>query len=112
MKMQNMGQMGKLLSGIAEMQKKMEVIQKELSDAVYEGEAGNGLVKVKVSGKGELVSLDISPALLTEDADTVSDVIRVAHKKAFDAKEVAAKEKLGSIASGVLPLGIKLPGLG
>ena len=109
MKMQ---QMGKMMSGIAEMQKKMDVIQKELSEAVYDGDAANGLVKVQVTGKGEIKNLVLNPGLFTEDAETVADLIVVAHRKAFDAKEKHAKEKLGSIASGILPLGIKLPGLG
>lgn len=109
MKMQ---QMGKMVSAIAEMQKKTDAIQKELSEAVYDGDAANGLVKVQVTGKGEIKNLVLSPALFTEDAETVADLITVAHRKAFDAKEKHAKEKLGSIAAGILPLGIKLPGLG
>lgn len=112
MKMQNVGQMGKMLSSITEMQKKMDLIQKELAEAVYEGEAGGGLAKVKITGKGDLVGLELSPALLTEDADTVSDIIRVAHKKAFEAKEAAAKQKLGTLTAGMLPFGLKIPGLG
>ena len=104
--------MGKLLKTIGDMQKRMEKVQAELGDAVFDGEAANGLVKVKVTGKGEIVAVTLDPAVMTEDHETVGDLIVVAARKAHEAKEKLAKEKLASITSGVLPLGMKLPGLG
>ena len=105
-------QMGKLLKGLSEMQKRMEAAQKALSEADFEGEAANGLVKVVMSGKGELKSLRLDPSVLTEDNETVADLIVVASRKAYDAKEKKAKEQLSGMASGLLPLGMKLPGFG
>jgi len=103
---------GGLLKGITELQKRMETIQNELTSAVYRAEAAQGLVKVEMTGKGEIKSLVIDPSVLQEDAETVADLVRVACGKAFDAKEAAAKAKLAGVSSGLLPMGFKLPGLG
>jgi DNA-binding YbaB/EbfC family protein len=103
---------GKMLKGMQELQRRMDTIQTELGDAVFEGEAANGLVKVSVTGKGEIKRVVIDPSVMTEDSDTVADLVVVAAKKAHDAKEVVAKQKLASVSSGLLPLGLKIPGLG
>lgn len=103
---------GKLVGSLTQMQKRMEAIQAEIAAASYDGEAGGGLAKVTMSGKGELLRVVLDPALLSEDADTIADLVTVAARKAFDAKEAVAKEKLKGVASGLLPLGMKIPGLG
>lgn len=103
--------LGGLLKSITELQKRMETIQRELADAVYPGDAAQGLVKVEMTGKGEIKSLNIDPSVLQEDAETVADLVRVACNKAFEAKEAAAKAKLASVSSGLLPMGLKIPGM-
>ena len=107
-----MQQMGKLLKGLGEMQKRMEAAQKALSEASFDGAAANGLVKVVMTGNGELKSLVIDPSVMSEDSETLADLVIVATRQAFEAKEKQAKEKLAGMASGLLPLGMKLPGFG
>jgi DNA-binding YbaB/EbfC family protein len=107
-----MGNMGKMLKGIQELQRRMDTIQAELGDAVFEGEAADGLVKVSVTGKGEIKRVTIDPAVMSEGAEMVGDLVVVAARKAHDSKEVVAKEKLASVSAGLLPLGMKIPGLG
>ena len=107
-----MQNIGKMLKSIQQMQSRMDTIQKELGEAEFDGDAANGLVKVTVTGKGEIVRVTLDPSVMTEDAETVSDLIVVAARKASAAKEVVAKEKLASISAGLLPMGMKLPGLG
>lgn len=103
--------LGKMLSGMKALQQRMDVIQKELGEAVFEGEAANGLVKVAVTGKGEILRVTLDPSLLSEDADTLGDLVVVASKKAHAAKEAVAKEKLASVSKGLLPFGLSVPGL-
>lgn len=103
---------GGMLKGITELQKRMDAVQKEIAEATFDGSAANGLVKVTMTGKGEIKHVHIDPSVLTEDAETVGDLVTVAAGKAYEAKEALAKSKLSGIASGLLPLGIKLPGLG
>lgn len=104
--------LGKMMSTLAALQKKGDAIQKELAAATFEGSAADGLVRVQMSGKGELVRVTIDPSLLNEDAETLGDLVTVAGKKAYEAKEAMAKEKLASLAEGVMPFGLKVPGFG
>lgn len=104
--------MGKMLKGITELQKRVEAVQNEIAQAQFDGAAANGLVKVTINGKGELKSVVIDPSVLTEDAETVGDLVVVATNKAHEAKEAMAKQKLSGLGAGLLPLGLKIPGLG
>jgi DNA-binding YbaB/EbfC family protein len=104
--------LGKMLKSMTELQRKMDVIQKELGDAEFEGESAQGLVKVLVTGKGEIKRVTIDPSVMTEDAGLVGDLVVVAAKKAHDAKELVAKGKLATVSAGLLPMGLKIPGLG
>lgn len=104
--------LGGMLKGITELQRKMEAVQKEIAEASFDGEAAQGLVKVTMTGKGEITRVVIDPSVMTEDAETLSDLVVVASRKAYDAKEAMAKAKLSGIASGLMPLGLKIPGLG
>lgn len=103
---------GKLLKTIMDMQSKMDAVQKELAETNYDGSSANGLVTVKVSGKGEVSGLVIDPEVLSEDAETVADLVTIAINNASSKKEALAKEKLAKLSSGLMPLGLKLPGLG
>lgn len=104
--------LGKLLTSMRILQQRIDTIQKELGDAVFDGEAANGLVKVSVTGKGEILRVTLDPSVLSEDADTLGDLVVVAAKNAHSAKEAVAKEKLASVSKGVLPFGLSIPGLG
>lgn len=103
---------GKLLSTISKMQKTMSAIQKDVESAMFDGEVSGGLVKVRVSGKGELVSIKLDSALKDEDNETVEDLIQVAFRDAYNKKEAYAKEKLKSIGGGLGSIGLGMPGLG
>lgn len=103
---------GGLVKGLAEMQKRMNAAQEKLAEAQFEGAAAGGLVKATVSGKGEFKRLEISQAAMDEGPDMLSDLVVVAYNDAFSKKEAEAKKVLGGLTSGLLPLGIKLPGVG
>lgn len=107
-----MHQPGKLLSTLNAMQKRVTETQKKLSASTYNGDTAGGLVKTTINGDGELKSLVIDPAVLQEGADLVADLVMAAYNVAFTAKEKAAKEALGSMATGLMPLGLKFPGIG
>jgi DNA-binding YbaB/EbfC family protein len=103
---------GNLLKGISALQTKMNTIQKELSESIFEGGAANDLVKVTMTGNGELKSTFIDASLLgTEDAETISDLVTVAAGNAYKKKEEKSKALLGGMANGLLPFGMKIPGM-
>ncbi|MCA2411885.1 YbaB/EbfC family nucleoid-associated protein [Rhizobium leguminosarum] len=102
-----MGMMGK----VKEMQAKMEQMQAEIAELTAEGKAGGGLVAVVITGKGELKSLKIDPALFKEDdVEILEDLIVAAHKDAKDKAEALAAEKTKALTAGLpIPPGFKLP---
>ncbi|MBI1187535.1 MAG: YbaB/EbfC family nucleoid-associated protein [Alphaproteobacteria bacterium] len=93
------------------MQAKIAEAQKKLEAMEVEGQAGGGMVKVKLSGKTALIAVTIDPPLLKPDeAEIVEDLIKAAHDDARRKLEDAQNEEMKGMAGGlgILP-GFKLP---
>lgn len=103
---------GMLIKGLNEMQKRMTVAQDKLAATNFEGDAAGGLVRVVINGKGELKNVTLSPAVMDEGPEMTADLVQAAYNVAFLKKEEASKAVLGSLTTGLLPLGIKLPMMG
>jgi nucleoid-associated protein EbfC len=59
-----------------QMQGRMQQLQHELADKTYDTQAGGGLVRVTVDGKGTVRSLTIDPeAFNGRDAELLADLI-------------------------------------
>jgi len=91
-----------LMKKAQEMQSRMGDMQAELDDLEITGTAGAGLVKVTLTGKGNLKSLDIDESLMKADEkEILEDLIIAAHgdAKAKSEKTVAdkMKEAMGDI---------------
>ncbi|MFN8829263.1 MAG: YbaB/EbfC family nucleoid-associated protein [Labrys sp. (in: a-proteobacteria)] len=93
------------------LQAKMQAVQAELEQLEVEGASGGGLVKVRMSAKGELKGVTIDPSLLKEDErEIIEDLIVAAHADARAKGEKVSQEKLGALTAGLpLPPGMKLP---
>ena len=102
-----MGMMGK----VKEMQANMERMQSELEDMEVSGEAGGGLVTVRLNGKGAMRGLDIDPSLLVEsEKEILEDLIVAAHNTARASAEEQTKAKTAELTAGLpIPPGFKLP---
>jgi len=102
-----MGMMGK----VQEMQAKMQTMQAELEELEANGEAGGGLVKVTLNGKGTMKSVKIDPSLLKSDeGEILEDLLVAAHNHAKQAAEELAQSKTAELTAGLpLPPGMKLP---
>jgi DNA-binding YbaB/EbfC family protein len=107
-----MKQMPGLLSKLSQMQKRMEAAQAEIAAMTFEGTAANNLVTVSITGAGELKRVNIDESLKSEDLETLGDLVVVAVGNANAKKEEASKAKLGGLAAGLMPFGMKVPGLG
>lgn len=106
-----MKDLGKLMKQAQEMQSKMTEMQQQIADLEVEGESGAGMLKVVMSGKGDLKKLKIDPSLIDpSDPDMLEDLIIAAHNDALKKTE-AKKQELASELTGGLPLppGFKLP---
>ncbi len=75
--------------------------------------AGGGLVRVTLSGKGEMKRLSIDPSLMKpEEREIVEDLIVAAHADAKAKAERKMAEEMQKLAGSLgLPPGMTLPGL-
>ncbi len=99
-----------LMRQAQEMQSKIQKIQEDLAQAEYEGNAGGGLVKVKILGSGVTKSVAIDDSLInTEEKDILEDLIVAAindaKKKSDDGSSDAMKDATGGMN---LPAGFKI----
>lgn len=103
--------LGNIMKQAQEMQAKMAEMQESLATFEADGEAGAGLVRATVSGKGELKSLKISPqAMDPEDPTLLEDLVIAAFADAKAKAEAYSQEKMQDVTGGLgLPAGFKLP---
>jgi nucleoid-associated protein EbfC len=100
-----------LMKQAQQMQAKMQEMQSKLEGMEIEGEAGAGLVKVTLNGKGDLRRIKIDPKVVDPaDAEMLEDLIVAAHGNAKQKIEAAAAEEMQKVTGGMqLPPGMKLP---
>lgn len=103
--------MQQMMAKAQAMQKKMEEVQQRAGEIEVEGQAGGGVVKVVMTCKGEMRSVNIDSSLVVADEkDMLEDLIKAACNDArakADAK--MAEETQGAMGSMGLPPGFKLP---
>ncbi len=100
-----------LMKQAQQMQSKMEEMQSKLEVMELEGEAGAGLVKVTLNGKGAMRRIKIDPKLIDpSDAEMLEDLIVAAHVNARQKIEAATSAEMEKVTGGLqLPTGMKLP---
>jgi nucleoid-associated protein EbfC len=92
-------------------QKQMEEAQGVLDTIEVEGVSGGGLVKVKASAKGRIISLSIDDSLIVpDDKQMMEDLIVAAFNDAREKADDASNAQMAKMTSGMpLPAGFKLP---
>lgn len=100
-----------LMKQAKELQSKWEGMQDSLADLEAFGEAGAGLVKVTLTGKGDLKGVEIDPGLLRpEEVEILEDLLIAAHNAAKAKLEALVAEKTKELTAGLpIPPGMKLP---
>lgn len=98
------GSMGNLMKQAQMMQANLQKAQAELASIDVQGSASNGLVKIVMSCKHEVKSVDIDPSIL-EDKEMLEDMLVVALKDTLQKIEVTTSSKMG----GLVPPGMNLP---
>ncbi|MCA1243190.1 YbaB/EbfC family nucleoid-associated protein [Stappia stellulata] len=101
----------KMMKQAKQMQEQMGSLQEEIASVSVEGTAGGGMVRVTMTGKGELTALKIDPSLVKEeDVEILEDLILAAHQDAKAKSEALLQEKTQELMGGLgLPPGFKLP---
>ena len=89
-------------------QQMQERLQKEMTALTVEGNAGGGMVTVRINGAKQVQSIAIDPEVVSkEDVVMLQDLIVAAINDAQRKADEAMAEKMG----GMLPPGMKLPGM-
>ena len=85
----------------------MEAASAELEAKEYEAAAGGGAVKVTVTGKLEVVKVDIQPEVVDpEDVEMLSDLIMAAVNEAIRTAAKEKEERMDAISGG-----LNIPGM-
>lgn len=101
---------GSLMKQAQKMQAQMQKAQEELAGLEVTGEAGGGLVKLRMTCKHEVRQVSIDPSLVGEDREMLEDVLVAAFNDALRKVERTVQDKLGGMTAGLgLPPGLKLP---
>ena len=106
-----LGDMAKMMKAAQEMQGKLAELQEELGRTVVLGEAGAGLVKARVTAKGEVTGLDIDPSILiASEKEVVEDLILAAIKDGQSKAAARSQQEMARMAADLgLPADMKLP---
>ncbi len=103
------GGLGNLMKQAQEMQKNIQAVQEEIEKMEVVGEAGGGMVKVTMTGKHELVKVEIDDSLM-DDKEMLEDLFAAAVNSSVRRVEDITQEKMGGLTGGMdLPGGMKMP---
>ena len=94
-----------------DVQNQMQAAQENLDKIEVEGASGGGLVRIRATAKGRIISVHIDESLLQPSEKTmVEDLIAAALNDAKTKADAAAAPELQKMTSGMpLPPGFKLP---
>jgi DNA-binding YbaB/EbfC family protein len=106
-----MENLDELLKMAQDAQAKLMQAQDDLDKVEVEGVSGGGLVKVRASAKGRIISIDIDESLLkASEKQMVEDLVAAAINDARAKADVAATEAMRGATGGLqLPPGFKMP---
>jgi nucleoid-associated protein EbfC len=100
-----------IMKQAGQMQAKLADVQEKLEHLFVQGQAGNGLVKITMTGKFAVRAVEIDPSLMQAgEHEILEDLMLTALGDAKAKAEVAAAEEMKSVTAGMpLPPGMKLP---
>ncbi len=112
-----MGQILNLMRNLPKLKEDMERMQNDLAQNLAqisaEGDAGAGMVRVRVNGRMEVLRCQISDeAMKLGDREMLEELIRSATNQAIEKARLQAAEEARKMAGSLgLPPGMNLPGL-
>jgi DNA-binding YbaB/EbfC family protein len=105
-----MKDLGSLMKQAQAMQEKLAEAQAKLAELSVEGTSGGGMVKVTMTGAGELARVDLDESLMQPgEGEVVADLVVAAHA---DAKRKLDQAQADMMREAAGPLaGMGLPGM-
>jgi DNA-binding YbaB/EbfC family protein len=102
--------LGQLMKQAQRVQAQMQKAQEELASIEVTGEAGGGLVKIRMTCRHEVRGVELDPSLIGDDRDMLEDVLVAAFNDALRKVERTTQERMAGMGAGLgLPPGMKLP---
>lgn len=102
-----LGNMGGMMKQAKKMYEDMQKAQEELDNARIEASSGGGMVKVIVTGKGDLVEISIDPQVVDpEDVEMLQDLVLSAVREAQEKATKYQAERMQQVTGGMA-----LPGM-
>ena len=107
-----MKNLGNLMKQAQAMQEKMAEMQARLAQMEVEGQAGAGMVRAVVNGKGEVKRIRIEPSVVDpQDVGMLEDLVVAACNDARAKADAMSAEETQKLMGGLgLPPGLGLPG--
>jgi DNA-binding YbaB/EbfC family protein len=109
---EKIGQMFSLLRNLPKLKEQMGQLQQRVGQITAEGDAGGGMVRAKVNGMNEVVSVTIADEVLRGgDKELLEDLVRGAINQAIQQVRARVAEETSKMAADMgLPPGMELPG--
>ncbi len=100
--------MNAMIQQAQKMQEEMNALQEDLDNREYEVSAGGGAVSVKISGKRQILSMEIAPEIVDpDDIETLSDIlvaaVNEAIKRVDDTNNAEMSKLTGSMGMPGMP---------
>ena len=94
--------MNNLMKQAQQMQAKLAMLQNELNDREVEAAAGGGMVKVKVNGKQQLLSITINKECVDpNDVETLEELVFTAVNQAMKQSQEMVQEAMSKVTGGM-----------
>lgn len=96
------GNMQAIMKQAQQMQEQLQKVQADAEQLTAEGSAGGGMVKAKVNGKHEVVSVALDPQVVNPgDIDMLQDLIVAAVNEGLRKVQADLKQKLAGATGGL-----------
>jgi hypothetical protein len=94
--------MRQLLKQAQQMQEQLAKTQADLAERRFEGSAGGGMVRAVVTGRPELVEIEISSDVVDpDDIEMLQDLVVAAVRQAMDEAVQTSSDELGGLSGGL-----------
>lgn len=93
--------LNELMKQAQKMQEMLKETQEKLKQFEAEGQAGGGLVKVKMKGDFKVIKTTLSPQLKGEDREVIEDLICAAVNDAIRKIQKFHEEEMGAMGSNL-----------
>ena len=104
----NFGQLTEAFKKAREIQQNAQKLQDELESMEIEGQSGDEMIKVWISGNQVPLKVEVNEKILKSTKEEIEKNILEAFKKAHESSTTTMKERMNDLTGG---LNLNLPGL-